>query len=147
MTNSVIKGLVNITRNTSGYDLVPLIDYHALNVEIDNFKGSRPAFFVMLPTREDTRLGNYSEEYSVRIEIVGVQETKFSGSDRIDFNAVDTVAESLKADILKIIRGIVSSGEYDNVSRIIWATVPYRFDSLRTAVTAQSDLVKSLSPC
>lgn len=147
MINSVIKGLVNIAKNTSGYDLVPLIDYHALNVEIDNFKGSRPAFFVMLPTREETRFGNYSAEHSVRIELIGVQETKFSSSDRIDFNAVDTVAESLKADLIKIIRGIVSSGEYDNVTRITWAIVPYRFDSLRTAVTAQFDIVKSLSPC
>lgn len=147
MTDSTIKELVKIAKNTSGYDIVPLIDYHALNVEIDNFKGGSPAFFVMLPTREETRFGSYSEEHSVRIVLVGVQETAFSSSDRIDFNAVDTVAESLKADLLKIIRGIVSSEEYDNVSRVSWTTVPYRFDSLRTAVTAQFDLVKPIPLC
>lgn len=143
----MIHEIIDIAKG-AGFELVPLIDYHALNVDLDRLhETGKSGYYVMLPKQEEHRYNEWSVDHVARIEIVGVKECPFTNDDRRDFDNVNAIAVSLKRDLLDIINALMDTGEYDNVSRISFAVVPYRFDSFQTAVTASFELSKPSELC
>lgn len=131
-----------------GVSLVPLIDNNALNVELDKLdKTGREGYFIMLPTSLEDASGKYDDTLTTRIEIVATSQTTLTASDVEDFHNVDKAAASLIAQIRQLITAISDTGRYDAVSRISYKVIPYRYDSLMTAVTATFNLTEFMPLC
>lgn len=125
----------------AGKELTPLIDHHALNVELDQIAHTgKGGIYIMLPKQETTTFGEYDRIRQATIEIVAAQVCPFGKDDVTDFNNVDALATSLKREIKEVIDAIFDTGRYDNVDRIQWTIIPYRYDSFCTAVSAQFTL-------
>jgi hypothetical protein len=128
----------------AGITLTPLIDHYAVNVRLDKCDYG---LFVMLPTTIDDREGTYSSTRTTRIELVATGEAKNTNSDIKDYGNVADVVAVLIARLNETINAILATGRYDSVARVTYKIIPYRYDSLQTAVTATFDLVKPQSPC
>lgn len=141
-----MKTIDDIIKATAeaGITLTPLIDHYAVNVRLDKCDYG---LFVMLPTTIDDREGTYSSTRTTRIELVATGEAKNTNSDIKDYGNVADVVAVLIARLNEAINAMLATGRYDSVARVTYKIIPYRYDSLQTAVTATFDLSESLSPC
>lgn len=143
----MINEIVSIAKE-AGFDLVPLIDHQAIQVELDKcYQTKSKGYFALLPRQEELRFGSYGISAVSRIELVATCNTDYTNSDVEDFNAVNDAVSSLKKDLIKIIAALMNTGYYDNTSRVSFVTIPYRYDSFQTAVTATFELSKPASLC
>lgn len=143
----MIDEIVRIAKE-AGFDLVPLIDHQAIQVALDKCHEQKcKGHFVLLPRQEELRFDSYGIYAVSRVELVSTSNTDYTNSDSGDFNAVNGAVSSLKRDLTEIIAAIMETGEYENVSRVTFATIPYRYDSFQTAVTATFELSKPASLC
>lgn len=125
------------TAKEAGKELTPLLDSYALNVELDNIAHTgKGGIYIMLPKQETTTFGEYDRKRGVSVEIVAAQVCPFGKDGITDFHNVDALATSLKREIKEVIDAIFDTGRYDNVERIQWTIIPYRYDSFCTAVSA-----------
>lgn len=143
----MIKEIVSIAQE-AGFDLIPLIDHQAVQVELDKcYQTKSKGYFVLLPRQEELRFGSYGISAVSRIELVATCNTDYTNSDKEDFNAVNDAVSSLRRDLTDIIAAVMNTGVYDNISRVSYVVVPYRYDSFQTAVTATFELSKPASLC
>lgn len=144
----MIQEIIKIAAE-AGFDIVPLINHHALNVKLDEYVNTgKEGLFIMLPETEERRTRIYDQAHTAMIELVASSQTSFSSDDVTDFYNVNDAAESLKKKLEDVITALYDSGQFENASlRIRFRIYPYRYDSFQTVVTVTFELTKSVSPC
>lgn len=143
----MISEIVSIAQE-AGFDLIPLIDHQAIQVALDKcYQAKSKGYFALLPRQEELRFGSYGITAVSRIELVATCNTDYTNSDDDDFNAVNDAVSSLRRDLTDIIAAVMNTGVYDNISRVSYVVVPYRYDSFQTAVTATFEISKPASLC
>ncbi len=143
----MIRDIINIA-TMAGFDLVPLIDHHALNEKLDEYVNTgQEGLFIMLPENKEKRQRTYDHISVNMIELVASSQTSLSNDDVTDFYNVNAAVESLEYKLEGLIKVLQDSGHFERVSRIRFKTYPYRYDSFQTVVTANFELTKPDISC
>lgn len=143
----MIQEIINIAAE-AGFELVPLINHHALNVKLDEYVNTgQEGLFIMLTESKEKRLRTYDQVSISMIELIASSQTSLSSDDVTDFYNVYEAEKSLEKKLDEVIRLLQDSGRFENVSRIRYTIYPYRYDSFQTVVKATFELAKSDVPC
>lgn len=141
------REIIDIARG-AGVELIGMPDDYAINENVARItEQSKQAFFITIPKQAATSFGDYDIKEEMTVNLWGVQPCPFMKSDRDDFDAIETIASSLKETLRKVIVEINDSGLYDTIDRVTYAIVPYRNDHFTTGVLAQFTIRKAGGLC